>query len=420
MIRGFASPIRSMDKKRIILIIAFIVVCILLGFAIFWVFFADREEKPAGEAPTTSVPGQFPSAGEGGAKTTPSAGPGQLPVAGPGGVAITPPSAQKGPGAVVKTKQLTDAAILTPFPDSAGAAKFYNQSDGKFYRLDENGSAVLLSDTTFFNVKDVTWSPQKNESIIEYPDGSNIYYNFDTKKQVTLPKHWEEFDFAENGSSIAAKSIGFSEENRWLIASDPEGKNVSLIEPLGNNAHKVIVDWSPNQQIVALARTGESLGNDRQEVLLVGQYGENFKSIVVEGRDLKTLWSPSGNKLLHSVHSARSDFKPELWIVNASGATAGSDRKLLNVNTWADKCVFADDRFAYCAVPAFLNTGAGFAPGLADTIPDQLFYIDTETGIKKQIKLDDVYTVKSLFLSGDGKTLYVTDKNKTGLFSVIL
>ena len=298
--------------------------------------------------------------------------------------------------------------------------KFYNTQDGKFYRLDANGTPVPLSDQVFFNVKNVTWAPQNNSSIIEYPDGSNIYYNFETKEQVTLPRHWENFSFSPSGEQIAVKSVGLAPENRWLISANPDGTNIKLIEPMGANDNKVSVDWSPNRQVVAFSRTGEPLGDDRQQILLIGQNKENFKGLVVEGRGLETKWSKEGSRLLHSVYSANSDFKPELWIVDATPDTVGGNRRLLNVATWASKCTMADERFAYCGVPDKLDTGAGFAPLIANTTPDHLYRIDTITGLKSEIPLDTTHTIDTITLSPDGNSLLFTDKNQAGLFKVIL
>ena len=146
----------------------------------------------------------------------------------------------------------------------------------------------------------------------------------------------------------------------------------------------------------------------------------NFKSIVVEGRDLRTKWSPDGEKLLHSVYSARDGYIPELWIVGASGDAIGSGRKLLGVNTWADKCTFADSRYVYCGVPTTLETGSGFVPALADGTPDNIIRIDTQTGLKQPIGTDGTHTVNDMFVNDDGHTLYFTDKTQAGLFSVPL
>ncbi|MBI2989838.1 MAG: hypothetical protein HYY51_01450 [Candidatus Magasanikbacteria bacterium] len=415
-----------MDRKRLVFALIFAVISILLGYAIYRVFFKKiPAEKPL-QTGITDTSGTFPAIESGGPKEG-SIGPTGLPIS---DTKITPTGQETGEsqlrlprtasGEEPRLKKVVEAEVLSPSPTKNGGAKFYNQEDGKFYRLNPDGSMTPLSDKVFFNVSKATWSPSNNESIIEYPDGANIYYNFDTGRQVSLPKHWEEFSFSPQGEKVAAKSMGLSPDNRWLITSNPDSSEIKLVEPMGKNADKVTVDWSPNKQIVALSRTGDSLGSDRQEVLLVGQNKENFKSIVVEGRGLKTAWSASGGKLLHSVYNARNDFKPELWIVNAEGDNIGSNRKLLNVSTWADKCAMPDERFAYCGVPTTLQTGAGFAPDLANDTPDLLYKIDTVTGIKTQIPLEGFHVINKIIISPDAKTLYFTGKNETGLNQVKL
>ncbi len=412
-----------MDKKRILLIILFFLTTILFGYAIYRVFFAKTSGTSTDTADGDITTGAFPTAGEGAPGTT---GGGDEDAALPFsdisiGTGILDDGAFTDADAPPLVGNITEQPIGSVGIGSGGTAKFYNKTDGKFYRIGADGTPEELSDATFYNVSNVEWSPAREEAIIEYPDGANIYYNFDTKKQVTLPRHWEEFSFHDSGNQITAKSMGFSEENRWLIVSDPEAKNVASIEPLGQNANRVIVDWSPSGQVLALSRTGQPLGSDRQEVLLIGQYGENFKSIIVEGRDLRATWSETGEKLLHSVYSARSGYIPELWVVGAQGDAIGAGRKLLGVNTWADKCTFADDRYVYCGVPTSIDKGAGFVPELADNTPDELLRIDTQTGLKQPIQTDGINTIDTIFIGGeDGNTLYFTDKNKSGLYSVNL
>jgi hypothetical protein len=405
-----------MDKKRVIFIAIFSIAVIGIGYALYRVFFAPEAPPPEVVEPVV-VPGEeLPTAGETEGPEPGEAGPGTLPEVG-----VTPGVTAPGEGAPAVSEiisQPIEGLVVSPASDAAGGARFYSETDGKFYRLTASGSVAELSDEVFFNVSNVNWSPTQNESIIEYPDGSNIYYNFTTKKQVTLPRHWEDFSFSPEGDKIAAKSIGVSEDSQWLVSSDPTGNNVQLLEPMGANADKVIVDWSANTQVVALSRTGSTQG-ERQEVLLVGQYGENFKSVTVEGRGLETKWSPDGTKLLHSVYSARSDYKPELWVVNASGGSdTGSGRRLLNVNTWADKCDFADERFVYCAVPIALERGVAFAPELADTIRYDIYRIDTQTGASLVLPLDAFHVIDSVFVDEGGRTLYFTDVDQNGLFQI--
>lgn len=415
-----------MDKRRLIYMTIFIVICILLGYAIYRIFFKKTPDIP-GSTTTTSQGGQFPTVGEGKIPGQVATPPGTLPT--PGTSQTVKPPTQTSQVVTQHTaqpqnlekkilKQITTAGTIGATSAKGNGARFYNTQDGKFYRVTTDGKIELLQDKTFYNVENVTWSPQNNESVIEYPDGANIYYNFDTGEQVTLPQHWEDFSFANEGTQIAAKSIGLDPNNRWLITSDPNGNNIKLLESMGENAGKVTVDWSPNRQVVALSATGEALGANSQEILLIGTNHENFKSITVEGRGLQTQWSPKGDKLLHSVYNGTSNYKPELWIVNGTPSSAGENRKPLGVNTWASKCTMSDERFVYCGVPNSLDAGAGFAPQIADATPDELYKIDTVTGIKTKMQLDDIYTISSMFTSQDGTTLYFTDKNKNGIFQM--
>jgi hypothetical protein len=412
--------------KRIILLLIFLLTTLGIGYAIYRVFFAGPEQnapRQSNKKGDQSDPRSFPAIGTtstnrgggGGSNTLPnttgetrSNGTGQT-------FGRTTPQRTAEP----RVKQVT-SEIISHTGKANNALTYYNRTDGKFYRIDANGNAIPLSDQTFFNVDTVTWNGKGTSAIIEYPDGANIYYDFGTKRQVTLPKHWEEFSFDKDGSEIAAKSIGTSKENRWLVTAKPDGTNISLIEPMGNNADRVIVNWSPKGNMIGLSRTGEAMGADREEILFVGKNGENFKSTVVEGRGIVPQWSPEGNRLLYSVYSARSDFKPELWIVNASGDSIGTGRTSLHLNTWANKCTFHDERYVYCGVPAQLQTGAGFAPEVADTTPDKLYRIDTHSGTKIEIPLDDNYTIGSINLSEDGSRIFFTDKNKDGIYTVPL
>ncbi len=412
-----------MNTRRILFVLLFIASSIAFAIALFFVFFkqptTDDTIPPRDGAPLGD--GQaFPNAGLGQGGVIIDGGPDTLPPIGE----IPRPSELSPPTIDQRTQQLIADDILNPQLVNGSQVQFYNQQDGKFYRRDEQGNILPLSDTVFFNVETVTWSGTGNEAILEYPDQANIYYNFDTKKQVTLPRHWENFSFSDQGNQIVAKSIGQSPENRWLIVSNPDGSNTRLVEPLGTNADKVTVDWSPNQQMLALSRTGDALGGNREEVLLIGQNGENFPSLIVEGRGMESRWAPNGNQLLYSVYNAENDFKPQLWIVSTDPTSIGAGRQVLNVDTWAHKCDFnpTNQRFVYCGVPEQLETGAGFQPAIANTIPDRLYRIDTQTGIQTEIMFDDdqTHTIESLFLSDDGSSLFFTDTQEDGLFEVAL
>ncbi|KKQ40796.1 MAG: hypothetical protein US58_C0012G0005 [Candidatus Magasanikbacteria bacterium GW2011_GWA2_37_8] len=389
----------------------------LIGIGLYYLF---QKTTPTAFKPrpvATTTPGALPTAGERVAPIVTTTGAGELVrgQAAPTGAIpqVTPSYYQAKP----VTQVTTDYALFTS-TNKNGGLRYHNAADGKFYRVTGDGTITEMSDQIFYNADKVTWAPTKDEAVVEYPDGNKIVYNFETKKQITLPKHWEEFSFSNDSSQIAAKSMGLSPESRWLITVNDDGTGSKLIEPMGNNADKVIIDWSPSRQTAAFSMTGQALGADRREVLFIGLNGENFKSTIVEGAGFEPQWSPTGQKLLYSVFSTRSDYKPELWVVNAYGDDIGSARQSLAINTWADKCTFAGDKVLYCAVPRNLPQGAGMLPELALGLKDDLYKIDLQTGLKTNVPLGDEYSIKNINFDSINNKLYFTDTNKTGVFNV--
>ena len=230
--------------KRILIIAGFGVVVIALAVALWFVFFRKAEEAAGPEAarPTLPEAGGLPArieVGERGAAAAPQ----PLPVS------------RVAAGGITETEVLNISGSVAPTIGADGkSAAFLNANDGRFYRIGPDGRVVQMSDKQFFNVEKVHWTPDKNKTILEFPDGSNIYFDFNQQKQITLPKHWQDFEFSAAGNDMAALSIGNSPENRWLITSNPDGSGARAIESLGENADKVTVSYAPNNQTIVIAR----------------------------------------------------------------------------------------------------------------------------------------------------------------------
>jgi hypothetical protein len=404
--------------KRIFLIIGFLLIIFVLGFLLYRLFLKPSLQiiPPPGQKISTSTTGQLPSAGQGGGVITP--------IATTTGV-ITGTTAKPVPdkiavGGLTTTAQIGQTPIINPTLTGSGSGvQYYNQADGKFYRIDASGKAIALSDQVFYNVSDVVWAPQKNKAIIEYPDGAKILYNFDTKKQVTIPSHWQDFNFSTDGGKIVMKSVGIDTENNWLAVANDDGSGSLPLENIGANADTVIPSWSPNGQTVAMYTKGVDL--DRQEVFFIGLNGENFKSTVVEGYGFQPQWSKTGDRLAYSVYSNSTDLKPELWIVDAQGDTIGANRKDLGVATWASKCTFADNTTMYCGVPETLEKGAGLFPEMAQNTRDNLYQINVATGEKKLVAVPDGdFNMSDLVVTNGGSNLYFTDTNTKILHKIEL
>ena len=408
-----------MNVKKIILIIIFLLTIVIIGFFIYTAFFKQTiittkpNEKIATTTTTTS--GGLPTAGEGGAQIVEEGGEG---LALEKEITTKNKPDEKALGGVTKTTAINESPSLAPTVSNNGKdVQYYNKDDGKFYKIDDDGNIKTLSDKVFHDIEKITWSPKKSKAILEYPDGANIIYDFDTKKQITLPKHWEEFDFSNNGNQIVMKSIGLDPENKWLAIANDDGSRSRPIERIGENADSVYPSWSPNNQSIAMYTKGVDF--NRQKIYFVGLNDENFKSTTVEGRGFQHIWSTKGDKLLYSVYSSDTELKPKLWIVNAEGEQIGSNRKSLDIETWAEKCVFTDNRNLYCAVPKNLEKGSGLFPEMAKNTNDNLYKIDINTGQKQLIAIPDGdYNMSDLMLTNNGENIFFTN-SKTGLIHKI-
>lgn len=395
--------------KKSLLIIAFIIFACGLGYVLYSVFFRP---KAAPIEPTTEQPGtigELPSSGTAGERPTATTGE---------GTGLPPSTSQPGeqpteglPASAQRTQLLNEGISrdVSAAIDGNGA-RFYDPADAKFYKIDSDGTLKALSDQTFPNVDSVVWGNTSDQAILNFPDGSNVLYNFVTQKQTTLPKHWDGFDFSNNDNQIVAKNESDSPESRYLIVASPDGSNAQAIEPLGENSNKTFPAWTPNGDIIAYATTGQAKGFDRQEIILVGKNHENYNGLVVEGRGFEPLWSPSGQIVLYSVWTVANDYKPELWVSGGAPGNINQNRQKLSVQTWAFKCAWHNETEIICGVPETMPRGAGFQPDQFQNTSDRIVRINLADNTVTDLgKPDGGPTVKDPILSTDGSELIFTD-----------
>lgn len=390
-----------MDKRRIALLSLFVVAAVAIGFALYFFFFRN----PPKIAPKVSVKTQIPSLSEAGEGGTPVTSETETPSAPP---LSEPTSSETAQGGTTQTTVITSNSTLgiTAAPNTKGGVAYYDKSDGKFYKVDGT-KKIALSDKQFFDVQKVAWSPTSEKAVMKFPDGFSVLYDFKEQKQITLPSHWDQFQFSNTGSQIAATSKGINDSQNWLLTMNDDGTNAKGIEPLGGNGDKVIVAWNPGNEVVAFSKTGAPMGGESNEIYLIGQNGENFKSLVVDGYDFRPQWAPDGKKLFYSTYSSRNDYKPMVWVVDAEGSNVGANRRELGINTWADKCTVQDSNSLICAVPDELPRGAGFNQEVAKGTPDTFYKIDTQTGLKTKLATPDIsVNAKDLVISEDGTSLF--------------
>jgi len=417
-----------MDKKRLLFIIIFIVLIIGFGAMIYFVFLSDLiSPEPVNENANANVNVSV----NGLPVINGAANVNQITnVAVNAGVNITRPSnvnqvviSNTAQGGLTLAQPVAKGEIETARSVVSGdGVRFYDREDGKFYRLDEDGRRAL-SDQLFPEAQEVAWSPKSDKAVITYPDQSKVLYDFNKEEQITLPREWDDIQFSSSGEQIGFKNLSDKEDERWLAVAKPDGSEVKLVEPIGDKANDVAVNWSPNNQVMATYREGYS--GSAQEIFLIGLYGENFKSLVTQGRGFEGMWSPDGDQLLYNVYSAESQYNPTLYLVDAQGDRIGANEINIGLQTWASKCTFANNEPSlYCAVPEYLPTGSGLYPSVAGSTNDRLYKIEVNTGKKSIIALptfttgDRDYSINTVFLSNDENTLYFIDGDTGELYEV--
>lgn len=304
--------------------------------------------------------------------------------------------------------------------------QYYDPVTGKFYRIDANGQIVEMSDQVFKGVQQVTWSNAVNKAVLELQDGFKVLYDFTTKKQYTLHKDMQEFDFSPDDSKISFKFMSANVDERWLGTANIDGSGAFGIEPLGDNADLVIAKWSPSNQAIGVL--DKFVGSETKEVIPIGLKGENFKAFTVAGRGFNYEWSPSGNQMLYSTYTKENNYTATLHIVDAIGDTIGNNNISLNLNTSVDKCTFTKSgNTVYCAVPVNPPVGTGIAPELLDTVAHDLYKVDLTTG--KAIKIatpsdangkTDLYAPSDLFVDQAENVLYYRESTTGKLRRVLL
>lgn len=400
--------------KRILLIAGFVASVVAIAAGLYYAFFRQAPGEEPTVTPGEETGGELPTSGGAGVRpptTTPTGG-------------GLPPAAEVADGGRTVTTALTQSEVASATLSGDGnSVNFYNPNDGKFYTVDADGNIVLLSDEEFPNVENVEWNKDANKAVLEFPDGSNVVYDFDAERQVTLPSHWEDFEFSATSDEIEAKSNAVDPNNRWLVKVNADGSGAEAFQALGENADKVTVSWSPNDQVVAFSDTASSLsgGLDRKLILPIGLNGENYRGLTVEGLGFLPNWAPDGKHLLYSVAGDYSSNKPLLWVVDATPATMGENRHSLSLYTWADKCTFTDATTAYCAVPRNLPNNAGLQRSLYENYPDSVYKVDIVRNVVTLVAIpEEDVAMSSLSVSDDGATLYFVNGDDGTLQSIRL
>lgn len=397
------------STRRILFAALLVLFVIIVFLGIWFLFFAPLTRVPTNQSTNanTNATGQLPNNNV----NRPANANNSL----VNGATALPKPSDVANGNATLVSDLSSAVTSEPVigPDGKDII-YYDDLERRFVRLDpETGQIASISDQRFPNVKKVTWSPDAHRAVLEFPDGSKIVYDFSSQKQFSLPKEAEDFSFSADSTRLAYKFVGLGPDESFLVTSNANGTGSKAVAKLADKAASVEVAWSPSDEVVGFYRKG--LNASDQEIILIGQNDENFKTITTAGRGFQGRWTPDGNKVLYTVVSAETNWNPELHLVLGRGDQIGQGDVDIGLQTSLDKCAFnPSGTHAYCAVPDLMEAGSGLYPEFSSSVKDTLYTINLRDGsfqpVAQPVTGDyDRFTVGSLFLSLDESTLYFTD-----------
>lgn len=397
--------------RRIIIIIALIVFVVLI-FTVVWLLFFKPffVAPPAANQNVNQAPtgGGLPNI-----NTNRAPGSGNQPIAGGPSTLPSPSTVANGGQTLVNSINTSASMAATIGPDGKQIL-FYDDIAGKFMRIDPaSGALQELSSQRFPDVENVTWSPDSTKAVLKFPDDRSIIYDFATSTQYSLPSGADEFSFSADSGQVAYEYAGNGPNDQILVTSNLDGSSVKSVARLADQGANVQVAWSPTSEVVAFFKKGADSGS--QEIVMIGQNQENYKTIKTDGRGFTGKWTPDGSKLLYTVYSAATNFNPELHLVHARGQAIGEGDTPLGLQTFVEKCAFnSRGTFAYCAVPDTLERGSGLYPEFSATSSDTIYSINLTTGDTTPIAQPvtgtlDRYTVRNLVVSKDERELYFID-----------
>ncbi|MDD4290376.1 MAG: hypothetical protein PHH83_03845 [Patescibacteria group bacterium] len=415
----------SAVTKKIVLIILFIVISIGLAFLIYFVFFAKKQIPDEIIVQEQQISGgEFPTAAEGGAK-----------VVEPGSGIVDEEFVSEKienqtitqEGVIINSKQLVnrDISSINDYSNLNRGIVYYDTINQSFYKVTEDGKISKLSDRKFYSLTAATFSPTKNEAILEYPDKRKVLYDFNKDEFIArFPEQTQDFAFSQQGDKLSYKWIDYYEDQNYLVTSNPDATNFKFIRPILDQAKNIQSIWSPNGEVMATFR--KQVDIERQDIYFFNENDKNLRALLVDGFNFEAMWNTKGDKLLYNVTEPRKDYNPVLWVANGQGDGLGYGKASLGVNTWVDKCSFSntDSNVVYCAVPDYLPMGSGINSSVAEDAIYSIYKINIANGnqelIAQPLVDNNRVSIDKIYTSQDDSQIFYIDKNSGYLYSINL
>lgn len=384
----------TLSKNKIIIFTVLgVIILFALGFGLYWYL----APQPIQKKTTTTEVGVM--GGVSGLPTNQEGGttPGQLETqTGTTTVATTPEQ---------KLTQITNFSIISPTLNSKeDGLLFYKKDGGHLFSSSLTGlDQKELSNITIIGLINAFWSPTKDRASLVYLDKEILkgFFLIGTSSVAMLPEDIKSFTWSPDGKSFAYL---IEKDNKLNLAvGDHSGKNVKSAFTLPTL--DIHLNWVSSGKIAyQTAPSGFAPGF----IFTSTPSSGSLTQIVGPLFGLESLWSPDASKIIISSTDA-SGKNLRLSVYDSTGQELFSS----TISTLPEKCVWADNKIFYCAVPREIPPNAIFPDDYlrgAINTSDKIVKIDLTTKIINGVFNDKDFDVSNLLLTKKQDYLFFVNR----------
>lgn len=246
-----------------------------------------------------------------------------------------------------KLVRITDFSVVSPVLNASGdKIFFYKKEGGDLYASEAtNGAPEKISNITILGLIDAVWSSSRDRAAIFYLDGETKkgFLHIGTSTVLALPPDIKGFAWSPDRKSLAYTTLKGNKLQLTLADSSGKKPRVVFSTPILDAE----VRWVTNDRIAFQnAPTGTAEGYS----YFFSISARTFRKILGPFLGLTTLWSPDGTLVL----AGSTDSTGKKLTLNFHD-DKGKEVFKTGLSTLPEKCVFADRREAYCAVPRSIS-----------------------------------------------------------------
>jgi len=317
-----------------------------------------------------------------------------------------------------KIYAVSEEAVLAPaLKKTEERIIYYTKENGKVFEIDLDGkNKRTVSDQNVFGLKEVFWSPEKNQVISHlFEGGKDVFYLYDygTKTGKKLKDGLDNVGWTNLGDKIVYKYYDASSKERSLNIADPDGSNWKKLTDL--DFRNMGLAQIPKTSVISFWNRGSAF--EETKLMTIGILGGEKKAIFSGKFGGDYLWSPNGQKALVSSVATKGGSQIGLGTIN----NEGGEYMNLNIPTLISKCVWSSDgKTVFYAQPGGIPDGTvmpdDYYAGKIST-KDTFWKMNFNSGKKDRLveleelnKINISFDAADLFLSPTEEELFFVNR----------